>query len=136
MLGGFAGHSMVMVSGVSSADPLAAHRQDVCQFSDDRAVAAQKLDFIHSCCGREVAEVRMFLDRIEAYSTSLPDAERDGPARRSAGTDRAPTRAARDRYLDFARDADQVAVRARMLDRGARNWAGSRARSSGRRRCA
>ncbi len=40
---------------------------------------AQKLDFIHGLLGREMAEVRMFLERIERYSASL---ERHASGRR------------------------------------------------------
>jgi hypothetical protein len=116
LLGGFAGHSMVAVNGVTAGDPMAAHRQDICQFSDDRLSAAQKLDFIHEVLHRETAEVRMFLERIERYSASLPDAERQVPAVAEALERIAADDSARNRYLEFARDADQVAVRARMLD--------------------
>ena len=116
LLGGFAGHSMVVASGLSNADPLAAHRQDICQFSDDRLSPAQKLDFIHGLLRRETAEVRMFLERIERYSASLHDTERQAPEVADALDRIARDDTARTRYLDFARDADQVAVRARMLE--------------------
>src|SRR3982074_4413 len=59
MLGRFAANSMVVASGLSDSDPYAAHRRDVCQFSDDRLSPAQKLDFVHQLLGREMAEVRM-----------------------------------------------------------------------------
>ena len=116
LLASFAGHSMVVASGLSNAEPLAAHRQDVCQFSDDRLSSAQKLDFIHRLLRRDMAEVRMFLDRIEKYSTSLGDAERQAPAVADALDRIARDESARTRYLEFARDADQIAVRARMLE--------------------
>ncbi len=116
LLGNFAAHSMVAVSGVSGGDPLAAHRQDICQLSDDRLSAAQKLDFIHALLGRESAEVRMFLERIERYASALPDATRQQPAVADALVRISADDAARQRYLEFARDADQVTVRARMLD--------------------
>ena len=116
LVGGFAGHSMVVASGLSNADPLAAHRQDICRFSDDRLSPAQKLDFIHGLLRRETAEVRMFLERIERYSASLRDTERQAPEVADALDRIARDDSARTRYLDFARDADQVAVRARMLE--------------------
>jgi len=118
LLGGFAGHSMVSASGLTGNDPQAAHRQDVCQFTNDRLVTAQKLDFIHQLLRREMAEVRMFLDRIERFWAALPATERQNPGVEQALARIASDRDARARYLDFARDADQVAVRARMLDLG------------------
>jgi hypothetical protein len=116
LLGGFAGHSMTVASGLTNTDPMAAHRQDVCKFSDARLSSAQKIDFIHQLLGRDMAEVRMFLDRIEKYSTSLGDAERQAPAVADALDRIVRDDSARTRYLEFARDADQVAVRARMLE--------------------
>jgi hypothetical protein len=116
LLGGFAAHSMVAVSGITGADPMAAHRQDICQLSDDRLSAAQKLDFIHKLLGRETAEVRMFLERIERYAATLPAIARQVPAVAEALDRIAADDLSRTRYLEFARDADQVVVRARMLE--------------------
>jgi hypothetical protein len=65
-----------------------------------------------------VAEVRLFLDRIERFWAALPAAERQAPAVDQALVRIASDRDARARYLEFARDADQVAVRARMLELG------------------
>ena len=115
-LGAFTGHSMTVTSGLNDADPLAAHRKDVCQFSDDRLSPAQKLDFIHGILSREAAEARMFLDRIERYLASLNDSERQTPAVADALERIVRDEPARARFLDFARDADQLAVRARMLE--------------------
>jgi len=66
--------------------------------------------------GREMAEVRMFLDHIEKYSASLSEAERHAPEVSGALESIASDEAARTRYLEFARDADQPAVRARMVE--------------------
>ena len=88
---------------------------------DDRLSAAQKLAFIHQLLGREMAEVRM-----------LPGPHREifgvAERRRAARCPRLRGRSTRSRammprasrYLDFARDADQPAVRARMLELAAR----------------
>ncbi len=116
LLGHFAAHSMVAVSGITGTDPMAAHRQDICQLSDDRLSAAQKLDFIHELLGRETAEARMFLERIERYAATLPDTARQVPAVAAALDRIAADDSSRTRYLEFARDADQVFVRARMLE--------------------
>ncbi len=115
LLGQFAGHSLAVSNGLSDSDPHMAHRRDVCQFSDDRLSSAQKVHFIHKLLGREMAEVRMFLDRIEKYAASLSEAERQLPAVSRALDGIARDDTARARYLDFARDADDPAVRARMI---------------------
>ncbi|HEY2967345.1 MAG TPA: hypothetical protein VGK75_03170 [Casimicrobiaceae bacterium] len=120
MLGGFSANSMVVTSGLTDGDPQAAHRRDVCQFADDRLSLTQKLGFVHQLLDREAAEVRMFLDRIEKYTASLSETERQSPAVARALDAIARDEAARARYLDFARDADQPAVRARMLELAAK----------------
>ncbi|HEV2041153.1 MAG TPA: hypothetical protein VGT81_14120 [Casimicrobiaceae bacterium] len=116
LLGLFAPSSMARATGLSDSDPKAAFRRDVCHFSDDRLSAAQKLGFVHELMGREMAEVRMFLDHIEKYSASLSEAERRAPAVSGALDEIARDEVARTRYLEFARDADLPAVRARMVE--------------------
>jgi hypothetical protein len=115
LLGLFAPSSMTVAAGVRDSDPQAGYRRDVCQFSDDRLSPSQKLEFVHRLLGREMAEVRMFLDHIEKYAASLTEAERRDPAVAVALDAITRDRAARDRFLDFARDADQPAIRARMI---------------------
>jgi hypothetical protein len=116
LLGLFGPSSMTAASGLTDGERLAEHRQDVCHFSDDRLTRAQKLDFVHRLLARDTAEVRMFLDRIESYVASLRDAERVEPDLLRARQAIAGDAAARERYLAFARDADEPAVRARMID--------------------
>ena len=58
----------------------------------------------------------LFLDRLEKYSASLSEADRQTPAVAQALDGIARDDAARARYLDFERDADQPAVRARMIE--------------------
>ena len=111
----FAPSSMTVATGSSDADPHAGFRQDVCHFSDDRLSAAQKLGFVHQLLNREMAEVRMFLDHIEKYAASLSETERQAPAVARALGEIVRDKAARTRYLDFVRDADQPAIRARMI---------------------
>ena len=112
----FAPSSMTVGAGVKDSDPDSGFRRDVCHFSDDRLSPAQKLGFVHDLMGREMAEVRMFFDHIEKYSALLDERERQVPSVASALDAIARDGSARTRYLDFARDADQPAVRARMLD--------------------
>jgi len=116
LLGQFTGHSLAVSTGMTDSDPGMAYRRDVCRFSDDRLSSAQKVNFIHQLLGRDMAEVRMFLDRLEKYSASLGETERQTPAVAQALDGITRDDAARARYLDFARDADQPAVRARMIE--------------------
>src|SRR5206468_6514767 len=78
--GQFAGHSLAISSGLTDADPRMTYRRDVCQFADDRLSPAQKVAFIHTLIGREMAEAGMFLERIEKYVASFSPAERQIPA--------------------------------------------------------
>ena len=120
LLGLFAPSSMTVAAGTTERDPLAAYRRDVCHFSDDRLSAAQKLQFVHRLLDRDPAEVRMFLDQLEKYVTSLPDADRQTPAVANALGAISGDAAARNRFLDFARDADLPSVRVRMIELAAR----------------
>ena len=115
ILGYFAGHSLTMTRGLTDADSDAGFRRDVCQFFDDRLSIAQKLDFVHRLLNRDMAEVRMFLGRIESFSAFWIDTGRQTPAVARALDEIANDQPARARYLDFARDAEQPAVRARMI---------------------
>ena len=58
----------------------------------------------------------MFLDHIERYSASVGASERGNPDAANALAAIAGDQPARERYLEFARDADEPAVRARMLE--------------------
>ncbi|HEY3179893.1 MAG TPA: hypothetical protein VGL25_13535 [Casimicrobiaceae bacterium] len=115
LLGLFAGSSMTSASGLRAADPQADYRRDICHFADDRLSTAQKLGFIHELLRREMAEVRMFLGHIEKYAASLSMADRLLPAASESLDAIARDHAARERYLEFARDADEPAIRARMM---------------------
>jgi hypothetical protein len=115
LLGHFASENMIAVAGLSESDPGAVHRREVCQFVDDRLSPADKLVFIHDLLHRDMAEVRMFLERIEGLFASLSDAERRTPAFALALTAIARDDIVRDRYLRFAEDADLPRIRARMI---------------------
>jgi hypothetical protein len=112
----FAPSSMTVATGLTDSAPDAGFRRDVCHFSDDRLSSAQKVGFVHELLDREMAEVRMFLDHIEKYSASLSETERQAPPVYRALEEIARDEAARARYLEFARDADQPSVRARMME--------------------
>lgn len=115
LLGHFRAHGMVVTSGIVPSDTQAAHRQDICGFADDRRTAADKLAFLHQVLARDAAEVRLFLDRIEALQASLTPADRDDPDVVRVHEAISADGAARERFMAFARDADQPRVRARMI---------------------
>ncbi|WP_298825701.1 hypothetical protein [uncultured Piscinibacter sp.] len=111
----FGPSSMIAVSGLTGSDPHASFRSDMCGFVDDRPSDAQKLAFMHEVLQRDVAEVRMFLDHLERYTASLDPARRRQPEVAQALAAIEHDRSSRDRYLEFARDADEASVQARML---------------------
>jgi len=111
----FAPVSMTVTAGLTDADVQASHRRDVCQFADDRLAPEQKLRFVHQLLQRDAAEVRMFLDRLEKYATTLDATLRHSEAVTKVLDEIAADRAARERYLEFMRDADEVSVQARMI---------------------
>jgi hypothetical protein len=115
LLAHFAPYGMTVTQGMTDNDPHAAVRGDVCKFADDRLSDAQKLGFVHQLLQREMAQARVHLDRIQRHAIALND-----PARRTPDVARAFEAIAADtttraHFLEFARDADQPAVRARML---------------------
>ena len=111
LVGLFAPTSMTVASGLTDLDPHASFRTDVCHFSDDRLSDAKKLAFVHDVLRRQVGEVRMFLDHLERYTGSLT-----AEARRAPEVAATLDEIAHDRYLEFARDADQPATQVRMID--------------------
>ena len=115
ILGYFPGRSLTLTRGSTSADPDAAFRRDVCRFFDDRLSTPQRLAFIHGLLDRDMAEVRLFLDRLEGYAASITDEERNDPAVARALADIAEDDAARTRFLDFARASDQTSLRVHMI---------------------
>lgn len=112
----FAPQGMVAAPGMRTGDPLGGLRKDVCTFANDRLTAAQRLDAVHEILRRPVAESRLLLDRIEAFALDLDGAARARPDVAQALSRIAGDTATRDRYLAFARDADQPVTRARMID--------------------
>jgi hypothetical protein len=111
----FAASSMTVASGLSGSEPQAEFRRDVCRLADDGSATAQKLDFVHRFLQREMGEIRMFLDHLEAYVGALGEAERQTPSVAIVLAEIARDEPAKSKYLAFARDADSPAVRARML---------------------
>ncbi|HVO90241.1 MAG TPA: hypothetical protein VMV45_17015 [Casimicrobiaceae bacterium] len=120
LLGQFAAHSMAVVDGIPTSDPVMKYRGQVCEFVDDRQSPAQKLRFIHQLLDGEMAQARLFFERIETFFATLPADAGQQPDFAAALDDVAHDRAARERYLALARDADSPAIRARMIQIGYR----------------
>ena len=116
LLAQFAPYAMSAAPGMTDKDPHADVRRDVCQFADDRLSDAQRLGFVHELLQREMAQARIHLDRIQRVAAALDDEDRQTPEVARALADIAGDSAARTRFLEFARDADQPAVRARMFE--------------------
>lgn len=115
LLATFSASAMTATAGITDTDPRAGFRRDLCSFADDRLQAASKIDHLHGILARDMGEVRLFLDHLERYTASLPPpALQPAQVASALGTVAADT-AARDRYLEFVRDADEPAVRVRML---------------------
>lgn len=111
----FGPSSMVAVSGLTDADPHAGFRRDMCGFADDRASDAQKVALLHEALQRDAAEMRPFFDHLERYAASLGPARRAVPAVASALAAIEGDSSARERYLAFARDADDASMQTRMM---------------------
>ena len=111
----FGPSSMIAVAGIADSDPHAGFRNDLCGFADDRTGAAHKLAFMHQVLRRDATEVRMLLDHLERYATSLNPAQRRAPDVAAALTAIERDHASRERYLAFARDADDAGVQLRLM---------------------
>jgi len=116
LLGQFAASTMVVASGLTEVDLDAEFRGESCRFVDERLPPAAKLAFVHDLLRREMAEARMFLDRIEKLYASFTDSERHTPSFVEAQGEIARDAAARERFLRFAADADLPRTRARMIE--------------------
>jgi hypothetical protein len=112
----FADTEMRVVGGLTPAEPKTRVRAEMCKFFDDRLTPAGKLDFIGELLQREMAEVRMFLERIETYLEGITDEATGSPEWWASLSRIAADDGARGRFLRFARDADPPPVRLRMMD--------------------
>lgn len=111
----FAPSSMVAVEGLLDADPNADFRGDVCGLADEKPSHAQKIAFMHKVLQRDVTDVRMFLDHLEHYAASIGPAQRQLPEVAAALAVIESDHRSRERFLEFARDADEAAVQTRMM---------------------
>ncbi len=114
LLGLFGPASMIAVPGLTDGDAHAAFRGDMCSLADTRPSDAQKVAFMHAVLKRDITEVRMFLPHLERYAGALGPAQRLVPEVAAALGRIEADPAARERYLAFARDADDASVQMRM----------------------
>jgi len=115
LLAYFPGHSLTLTRGSVDADPDAGFRKDVCAFLDDRDSPVDRARFVHHLLGRDMAEVRLFLDRLERYAAALPRAP-ETPELQQVLDAIARDTAARARYLQFVHASDDAPLRVRMID--------------------
>jgi hypothetical protein len=113
--GYFPGRSLTLARGMSDGDQDAAYRRDLCQFVDDRLSTVEKVEAVHRLLKRDMAEVRLFLDRLERYASSLDAPVRQAPDVAQALESIAHDDAAKSRYLRFVHATDRPAVRARFI---------------------
>ena len=111
----FGPSSMIAVSGLTDADPHAGFRGDVCAFADDQLSDAQKIGSLHELLRRDLTEVRMLLDHLERHAAAISPAQRQRPDITAALAAIENDRRVRERFLEFARDADEARVQARMF---------------------
>jgi hypothetical protein len=115
LLGLFAPASMTVTNGLQDGEFQGKLRRDACQFLDDRLSAEKKVAFLHEVLQRDVTEVRMLLGHLERFAGSIGQVQRVVPKTAAAFEAIAADGAARKRYLEFARDADEPTVRTRMM---------------------
>lgn len=111
----FGPSSMIAVAGLTDADPHAPFRQEMCAFADERPSDAQKVAYLHQVLQRDVSEVRMLLEHLERYAAALGPTQRQRPDVAAALAAIEGDERARERFLEFARDADEATVQSRML---------------------
>jgi hypothetical protein len=116
LLAYFPGKSLTFTRGSIDSDPDAGFRRDVCQFLDDRVSPAARAEFVHALLRRDMAEVRLFLDRLERYAAAVSQRRDDSPELANELASIAGDRAARDRFIAFMRATDDASLQVRMID--------------------
>jgi hypothetical protein len=115
LLAQFSSFGMTVTQGMKANDPNANVRRDVCQFADERMSDVDRIGFVHQLLQRPVVQTRVHLDRIQRFAKALDDPARRTPQAAEALTRITADSATRAGFLEFARDADEPAVRARLL---------------------
>jgi hypothetical protein len=114
LLGYFPGRSLTVTRGSADADADAGFQHDVCQFLDERRSPVERARFVHALLGRDMAEVRIFLDRLERYAASLP--HQPSPELDAALAEIANDGDVRVRYVAFLRATADPGLRVRLID--------------------
>lgn len=112
----FSAQGMVAARGMTDGDAHAAMRKDVCNFANDKLTDSERLGHVHQLLQRPAAQSRMLLGRIEKFTAAVDDGTRQQPEVAQVLQRIGGDTASRDRYLAFARDADEPQTRARMID--------------------
>lgn len=107
--------SMVALPGLAAGDPHLPFRQDMCSLAGDTLADADKIAFLHQVLQRDMTEVRMFLEHLERYAGGLGPAQRGQPVVAAALKGIERDLVTRERYLAFARDADEATVQVRLM---------------------
>ena len=115
LMAAFSQTALTVTPGLSDAETQAGVRRDACQFIDERLTDAQKIEFMHQVLKRDMAEARMLFGHLERFAASITPARRIVPKTAAAFEAVAGDQATRTRYLEAARDADEPAVRTRMM---------------------
>lgn len=116
LLSYFPGHSLMVTRGSTDADPDAGFRRDTCQFLDDGISPVARAQFVHALLHRDMAEVRLFLDRLERYAKGVNERGAASPELSAALAAIADDTGARERYLRFMRALDDPSLAVRMID--------------------
>jgi hypothetical protein len=111
----FAPVSMTVTTGLKDSEPQGRVRAETCRFLDERLAPERKVAFMHELLQRDPTEVRMYLGHIERFAASIGPVQRALPKTAAAFASIAADGRARQRYLEFARDADEASVRTRMM---------------------
>jgi len=109
---------LIMCTGVLHhlADPDAGFRRDVCRFQDERLSPAARAQFVHALLRRDMAEVRLFLDRLERYAAAVAQRDDDSPGLTSELAAIADDGTARDRFVAFMHATDDTTLSVRLID--------------------
>jgi hypothetical protein len=115
MLSQFSAQAMTAVSGLREGEAGAAYRREVCRFYDERRPVGDTIADVHRLILENPGELRMNLERIEAFVAALDDADRGTASYQRALAALDADALARTRYLDFLRATDEAPVRARLV---------------------
>jgi hypothetical protein len=115
ILGYFPGRSLTLARGSTDADADVGFQRDVCHFLDEHDAPLERARFVHSLLRRDMAEVRIFLDRLERYAAVVARQPRT-PALDSALAEIANDADVRTRYLAFTHATRDAGLRVRLID--------------------